>query len=70
MLAFECPGIKVAVDTYFNWMSKANRIAVEALDFTDQLPERNGNGQKRETNGKRKLLKRRMSREGIEPSTY
>jgi len=30
--------IKVTVDTYFKWIPKANRIAVEALDFTGQLP--------------------------------
>ena len=66
--------IKVTVDTYFKWIPKANRIAVEALDFTGQLPTQNGNEaameEKQQKDGKRKLLKRRMSRGGIEPPTY
>ena len=36
--------IKVTVDTYFKWIPRANRIAVEALDFTGQLPAQNANG--------------------------
>ena len=55
--------IKVTVDTYFKWIPKANRIAVEALDFTGQLPARNGNEAamegKQQKLGKRKLLKRK-----------
>src|SRR5262245_52812190 len=55
--------IKVTVDTYFKWIPKANRTAVEALDFTGQLLARNGNGaameDKQQKHGKRKLLKRK-----------
>ena len=53
----------MTVDTYFKWILKANRIAVEALDFTGQLPVQNGNeaamDKKQEKDRKRKLLKRR-----------
>jgi integrase len=55
--------IKVTVDTYFKWIPKANRIAVEALDFTGQLPVQNGNEaameEKQQNKGKRKSLKRK-----------
>jgi hypothetical protein len=55
--------IKVTVDTYFKWIPKANRIAVEALDFTGQLPVQNGNEaameEKQRNNGKRKSLKKK-----------
>ncbi len=55
--------IKVTVDTYFKWIPKANRIAVEALDFTGQLPVQNGNEaameEKQQKTGKRKLLRRK-----------
>lgn len=55
--------IKVTVDTYFRWIPTTNRIAVEALDFTGQLAERNGNeaamDKKQEKDRKGKLLKRK-----------
>ena len=55
--------IKVTVDTYFKWIPKANRIAVEALDFIGQLPAQNGNeaamGEKKQNEGKRNSLKRK-----------
>src|SRR5206468_10099126 len=55
--------IKVTVDTYFKWIPRANRIAVEALDFTGQLPAQNANEaameEKQQNNRRRKLLKRK-----------
>jgi|SRR5213594_1529250 len=55
--------IKVTVDTYFKWIPKANRIAVETLDFTGQLPAQNGNEaameERQQNNGKRKWLRRK-----------
>ena len=55
--------IKVTMDTNFKWIPRANWIALEALDFTGQLPAQNGHEaameEKQQNNRKRKFLKRK-----------